>query len=58
MENIKLEIVFVIVVCEELCKSESFFSFLEIILFVGNYMNVGFRNVGVFGFNISFFCKF
>lgn len=55
MENIKLEIVFVIVVCEELCKSESFFNFLEIILFVGNYMNVGFRNVGVFGFNISFF---
>ncbi|XP_036605328.1 protein diaphanous homolog 1 isoform X3 [Trichosurus vulpecula] len=57
VENIKPEIVSVTAACEEVRKSESFSSLLEIILLVGNYMNAGSRNAGAFGFNISFLCK-
>ncbi|XP_037658164.1 protein diaphanous homolog 1 isoform X1 [Choloepus didactylus] len=57
VENIKPEIVSVTAACEELRKSESFSSLLEITLLVGNYMNAGSRNAGAFGFNISFLCK-
>lgn len=57
VENIKPEIVAVTAACEELRKSESFSSLLEITLLVGNYMNAGSRNAGAFGFNISFLCK-
>uniref|UniRef100_H0WGT0 Protein diaphanous homolog 1 n=1 Tax=Otolemur garnettii TaxID=30611 RepID=H0WGT0_OTOGA len=57
VENIKPEIVSVTAACEELHKSESFASLLEITLLVGNYMNAGSRNAGAFGFNISFLCK-
>ncbi|XP_021506906.1 protein diaphanous homolog 1 isoform X1 [Meriones unguiculatus] len=57
VENIKPEIVSVTAACEELRKSESFSSLLEITLLVGNYMNAGSRNGGAFGFNISFLCK-
>uniref|UniRef100_A0A2K6FSK6 Protein diaphanous homolog 2 n=1 Tax=Propithecus coquereli TaxID=379532 RepID=A0A2K6FSK6_PROCO len=57
VENIKPEIVSVTAACEELRKSESFASLLEITLLVGNYMNAGSRNAGAFGFNISFLCK-
>ncbi|OBS65404.1 hypothetical protein A6R68_06067 [Neotoma lepida] len=54
VENIKPEIVSVTAACEELRKSESFSSLLEITLLVGNFMNAGSRNAGAFGFNISF----
>lgn len=57
VENIKPEIVSVTAACEELRKSESFSSLLEITLLVGNFMNAGSRNAGAFGFNISFLCK-
>ncbi|XP_032260388.1 protein diaphanous homolog 1 isoform X1 [Phoca vitulina] len=57
VENIKPEIVSVTAACEELRKSESFSSLLELTLLVGNYMNAGSRNAGAFGFNISFLCK-
>nr|XP_015863071.1 protein diaphanous homolog 1 isoform X3 [Peromyscus maniculatus bairdii] len=57
VENIKPEIVSVTAACEELRKSKSFSSLLEITLLVGNYMNAGSRNAGAFGFNISFLCK-
>ncbi|XP_006866255.1 PREDICTED: protein diaphanous homolog 1 isoform X2 [Chrysochloris asiatica] len=57
VENIKPEIVSVTAACEELRKSESFSSLLEITLLVGNYMNAGSRNAGAFGFHISFLCK-
>uniref|UniRef100_A0A8C5KQS2 Diaphanous related formin 1 n=1 Tax=Jaculus jaculus TaxID=51337 RepID=A0A8C5KQS2_JACJA len=57
VENIKPEIVSVTAACEELRKSQSFSSLLEITLLVGNYMNAGSRNAGAFGFNISFLCK-
>ncbi|XP_007467997.1 PREDICTED: protein diaphanous homolog 1 isoform X1 [Lipotes vexillifer] len=57
VENIKPEIVSVTAACEELRKSESFSSLLEMTLLVGNYMNAGSRNAGAFGFNISFLCK-
>ncbi|XP_012583232.1 PREDICTED: protein diaphanous homolog 1 [Condylura cristata] len=57
VENIKPEIVSVTAACEELRKSDSFSSLLEITLLVGNYMNAGSRNAGAFGFNISFLCK-
>ncbi|XP_074816904.1 protein diaphanous homolog 1 [Natator depressus] len=57
VENIKPEIVSVTAACEEVRKSKSFSSLLEIILLVGNFMNAGSRNAGAFGFNISFLCK-
>lgn len=57
VENIKPEIVSVTAACEELRKSESFSSLLELTLLIGNYMNAGSRNAGAFGFNISFLCK-
>ncbi|XP_066132881.1 protein diaphanous homolog 1-like [Saccopteryx bilineata] len=57
VENIKPEIVSVTAACEEVRKSESFSSLLEITLLVGNFMNAGSRNAGAFGFNISFLCK-
>ncbi|XP_058533564.1 protein diaphanous homolog 1 isoform X2 [Ochotona princeps] len=57
VENIKPEIVSVTAACEELRKSDSFSSLLELTLLVGNYMNAGSRNAGAFGFNISFLCK-
>lgn len=57
VENIKPEIVSVTAACEELRKSNSFSSLLELTLLVGNYMNAGSRNAGAFGFNISFLCK-
>ncbi|XP_074068851.1 protein diaphanous homolog 1 [Macrotis lagotis] len=57
VENIKPEIVSVTAACEEVRKSESFSSLLELTLLVGNYMNAGSRNAGAFGFNISFLCK-
>ncbi|KAJ1128094.1 hypothetical protein NDU88_006474 [Pleurodeles waltl] len=57
VENIKPDVVSVTAACEEVRKSESFSSLLEITLLVGNYMNAGSRNAGAFGFNISFLCK-
>uniref|UniRef100_G3UPZ3 Diaphanous related formin 2 n=1 Tax=Meleagris gallopavo TaxID=9103 RepID=G3UPZ3_MELGA len=43
--------------CEELRKSESFSKLLELVLFLGNYMNTGSRNEQSLGFNITFLCK-
>ncbi|XP_069825339.1 protein diaphanous homolog 1 isoform X2 [Dendropsophus ebraccatus] len=57
IENIKPEIVSVTAACEEVKKSKSFATLLEITLLVGNFMNAGSRNAGAFGFDISFLCK-
>ncbi|KAM4675788.1 protein diaphanous homolog 1-like [Discoglossus pictus] len=57
VENIKPDIVSVTAACEELRKSQSFSTLLEITLLVGNFMNAGSRNAGAFGFDISFLCK-
>ncbi|XP_075066045.1 protein diaphanous homolog 1-like [Mixophyes fleayi] len=57
VENIKPDIVSVTAACEEVQKSKSFATLLEITLLVGNFMNAGSRNAGAFGFDISFLCK-
>ncbi|KAM4749701.1 protein diaphanous homolog 1 [Rhinophrynus dorsalis] len=57
VENIKPDIVAVTAACEEVRKSESFASLLEITLLVGNFMNAGSRNAEAFGFDIGFLCK-
>lgn len=57
LNNIKPDVVSVTAACEELQKSESFSTLLEIILLVGNYMNAGSRNGKAFGFSISYLSK-
>uniref|UniRef100_A0A663MQ64 Diaphanous related formin 2 n=1 Tax=Athene cunicularia TaxID=194338 RepID=A0A663MQ64_ATHCN len=57
VNNIKPDIMAVTMACEELKKSESFSKLLELVLFLGNYMNSGSRNAQSLGFNISFLCK-
>uniref|UniRef100_H3CK14 Diaphanous related formin 1 n=1 Tax=Tetraodon nigroviridis TaxID=99883 RepID=H3CK14_TETNG len=57
LNNIKPDVVSVTAACEELRKSQSFSTLLEIILLVGNYMNSGSRNGKAFGFSISYLCK-
>ncbi|XP_030304684.1 protein diaphanous homolog 2 isoform X2 [Calypte anna] len=57
VNNIKPDIMAVTLACEELKKSESFSKLLELVLFLGNYMNSGSRNAQSLGFNISFLCK-
>ncbi|NXA13498.1 DIAP2 protein, partial [Sapayoa aenigma] len=57
VNNIKPDIIAVTLACEELKKSESFSKLLELVLFLGNYMNSGSRNAQSLGFNISFLCK-
>ncbi|XP_044136940.1 protein diaphanous homolog 1 isoform X2 [Bufo gargarizans] len=57
VENIKPDIVSVTAACEEVKKSKSFASLLEMTLLVGNFMNAGSRNAGAFGFDIGFLCK-
>ncbi|XP_033919477.1 protein diaphanous homolog 2 isoform X2 [Melopsittacus undulatus] len=57
VNNIKPDIMAVTLACEELKKSESFSKLLELVLFLGNYMNAGSRNAQSLGFNISFLCK-
>uniref|UniRef100_A0A452H1Z9 Uncharacterized protein n=1 Tax=Gopherus agassizii TaxID=38772 RepID=A0A452H1Z9_9SAUR len=57
VNNIRPGIMAVTLACEELKKSESFNSLLELVLLVGNYMNSGSRNAQSLGFNISFLCK-
>ncbi|KAM4012189.1 protein diaphanous homolog 1-like [Anomaloglossus baeobatrachus] len=57
IDNIKPDIVSVTAACEEVKKSKSFATLLEITLLVGNFMNAGSRNAGAFGFDISFLCK-
>uniref|UniRef100_A0A8B9SYX7 Diaphanous related formin 2 n=1 Tax=Anas platyrhynchos TaxID=8839 RepID=A0A8B9SYX7_ANAPL len=57
VNNIKPDIMAVTMACEELKKSESFSRLLELVLFLGNYMNSGSRNAQSLGFNISFLCK-
>ncbi|KAM6299970.1 protein diaphanous homolog 2 [Aegotheles albertisi] len=57
VNNIKPEVMAVTLACEELKKSESFSKLLELVLFLGNYMNSGSRNAQSLGFNISFLCK-
>ncbi|XP_019473707.1 protein diaphanous homolog 2 isoform X3 [Meleagris gallopavo] len=57
INNIKPGIMAVTLACEELRKSESFSKLLELVLFLGNYMNTGSRNEQSLGFNITFLCK-
>nr|XP_057918935.1 protein diaphanous homolog 1-like isoform X1 [Doryrhamphus excisus]XP_057918936.1 protein diaphanous homolog 1-like isoform X1 [Doryrhamphus excisus] len=57
LNNIKPDVVSVTAACEELRKSSSFSTLLEIILLMGNYMNAGSRNGKAFGFSISYLCK-
>ncbi|XP_058392289.1 protein diaphanous homolog 2 isoform X4 [Diceros bicornis minor] len=57
INNIKPSIRAVTLACEELKKSESFNTLLELILLVGNYMNSGSRNAQSLGFKINFLCK-
>ncbi|XP_021261384.1 protein diaphanous homolog 2 isoform X2 [Numida meleagris] len=57
VNNIKPGIMAVTLACEELKKSESFSKLLELVLFLGNYMNTGSRNEQSLGFNITFLCK-
>uniref|UniRef100_A0A8B9FCG4 Protein diaphanous 2 n=1 Tax=Amazona collaria TaxID=241587 RepID=A0A8B9FCG4_9PSIT len=57
VNNIKPDIMAVTLACEELKKSDSFSKLLELVLFLGNYMNAGSRNAQSLGFNISFLCK-
>ncbi|KAM8971907.1 protein diaphanous homolog 1 [Pelodytes ibericus] len=57
VENIKPDIVSVTAACEEVRKSQSFATLLEITLLVGNFMNAGSRNAEAFGFDIGFLCK-
>ncbi|XP_074004089.1 protein diaphanous homolog 2 [Numenius arquata] len=57
VNNIKPDIMAVTLACEEMKKSESFTKLLELVLFLGNYMNSGSRNAQSLGFNISFLCK-
>ncbi|XP_030354099.1 protein diaphanous homolog 2 isoform X4 [Strigops habroptila] len=57
VNNIKPDVMAVTLACEELKKSESFSKLLELVLFLGNYMNAGSRNAQSLGFNISFLCK-
>uniref|UniRef100_A0A8B9NMB2 FH2 domain-containing protein n=1 Tax=Accipiter nisus TaxID=211598 RepID=A0A8B9NMB2_9AVES len=57
VNNIKPDIMAVTLACEELKKSESFSKLLELVLFLGNYMNSGSRNAQSLGFNINFLCK-
>ncbi|XP_049590741.1 protein diaphanous homolog 1 [Syngnathus scovelli] len=57
LNNVKPDVVSVTAACEELRKSASFAELLQIILFLGNYMNAGSRNGKAFGFSISYLCK-
>ncbi|NXJ14493.1 DIAP2 protein, partial [Odontophorus gujanensis] len=57
VNNIKPGIISVTLACEEVRKSESFSKLLELVLFLGNYMNTGSRNEQSLGFNITFLCK-
>jgi len=57
INNIKPGIMAVTLACEDLRKSESFSKLLELVLFLGNYMNTGSRNEQSLGFNITFLCK-
>ena len=43
--------------CTGIRKSEKFKLFLELVLFIGNYMNAGSRNAQSFGFDIDFLLK-
>ncbi|OXB66548.1 hypothetical protein ASZ78_013534, partial [Callipepla squamata] len=57
VNNIKPGIRSITLACEEVRKSESFSKLLELVLFLGNYMNTGSRNEQSLGFNIMFLCK-
>ncbi|XP_076255842.1 diaphanous related formin 1 isoform X2 [Rhynchophorus ferrugineus] len=43
--------------CEQLKKSKKFARILELVLLMGNYMNSGSKNGGVFAFEMSFLTK-
>nr|XP_027793848.1 protein diaphanous homolog 3 isoform X4 [Marmota flaviventris] len=57
VNNIKPDIMAVSTACEEIKKSKSFSTLLELVLLMGNYMNAGSRNAQTFGFNLSSLCK-
>lgn len=43
--------------CEEVKKSKKFARMLELILLLGNYMNSGSKNGGVYAFEMNFLTK-
>uniref|UniRef100_A0A8C4TAQ3 Diaphanous-related formin 3 n=1 Tax=Erpetoichthys calabaricus TaxID=27687 RepID=A0A8C4TAQ3_ERPCA len=57
VNNIKPDIMAVNAACEEIKKSKSFSRMLELVLFMGNYLNSGSRNAQSYGFDLSSLCK-
>lgn len=55
--DIKPLIVTATAACQDINKSMKFRSFLELVLFVGNYMNSGSRNAQTIAFDISYLIK-
>lgn len=57
VQDTKPDIVAATAACEEVKKSKKFARILELILLMGNYMNSGSKNGGVFAFEINFLTK-
>ncbi|KAJ8350121.1 hypothetical protein SKAU_G00252510 [Synaphobranchus kaupii] len=57
VNNIRPDIMAVNAACEEVRKSKSFSTLLELVLLIGNYMNAGSRNAQSYGFDLSSLCK-
>ncbi|KAL5279933.1 DIAPH1 family protein [Megaselia abdita] len=57
IQDIKPDIVAATAACEEVKTSKKFAKILELILFLGNYMNSGGNNPLAFGFEFSFLTK-
>ncbi|CAH1126871.1 unnamed protein product [Ceutorhynchus assimilis] len=57
VNDTKPDIVAATAACEEVKKSRKFARILELILLLGNYMNSGSKNGGVFAFEMNFLTK-
>ncbi|XP_066262081.1 protein diaphanous isoform X2 [Euwallacea similis] len=57
VSDTKPDIVSATAACEEVKKSKKFARVLELILLLGNYMNSGSKNGGVFAFEMNFLTK-
>lgn len=57
VSEIKPDLVAAIEACEEVRNSKKFNSLLELILFMGNYLNAGSRNAQSVGFELSYLSK-
>ncbi|XP_060063333.1 protein diaphanous homolog 2-like [Ylistrum balloti] len=57
VSEIKPDVVAAIEACEEVRNSKKFNSLLELILFMGNYLNAGSRNAQSVGFELSYLSK-